>query len=629
MSPERLRTWESLVRDWQGRIHALALRVTGDPTDAEDATQDAFVRLWEQFDRYDPSRPLAPWVYRVALNAIRNLVRAERVRRRGRVEIDPERVPARQEEGAMERREAQAVVQQHLSEVPPDARAVLLLHLDAGLSRTEVAHVMDLPRTTVQSRYERALGRLQEALGRSGHAALAPGAVELLRGLPPVEVPAHLTRTLLALDASATAAASTAATTTVGALVMSKQILLVGALVAALALGAGYVAGRVVPRSGAGADAGSTTASSRDEVVARLRARNAELRGRLQALEARGPGETGTPEADPSPASPGPRLRGVDRAPAAAPAGAPAGAPASPAKPGGAQEAGGDHEAALSFARLEKVVGENIDLLLHMDEKEGTQITPEEQTRLMAVLTELMQVSTKAKSLTPYPFFDPRVLPGLVRAMYGPALGLDEAGRARIAATTKEVLAREAADFDPSKSLPLERYRRRHQVTERVQEAVAATLTPQQRARYDQMRSRAGAGSGAMLGGPRMVVLTGLGKQPDVGKVAGEVLSRWATAYALDEQQQRDARPAAEGLVRTADGILSRYGVVDDGQTWDTAKKPKLADALLRAQMDAEATFLPGLPPAQRERVRGNMPTVLLFDRSHGSSVTVSNSVGF
>ena len=71
-------SFEDLVREHQDRLYALALRYVGNPSDAEELTQDAFVRAYRALERYEADRvrhvDLRPWLTTILLNACRNHV---------------------------------------------------------------------------------------------------------------------------------------------------------------------------------------------------------------------------------------------------------------------------------------------------------------------------------------------------------------------------------------------------------------------------------------------------------------------------------------------------------------------------------------------------------------------------
>ena len=71
--------FEAFVRTYQDRMYAFALRLTGSRQDAEDSTQDAFVRAYRALQGYPPEQRralhLRAWLYRIVLNVVRNRVR--------------------------------------------------------------------------------------------------------------------------------------------------------------------------------------------------------------------------------------------------------------------------------------------------------------------------------------------------------------------------------------------------------------------------------------------------------------------------------------------------------------------------------------------------------------------------
>src|SRR5688572_12524742 len=76
--------FERVVVAYQGRIYGFALRLTGNPQDAEEVAQDAFVRAYRALQRFQSERitalALRPWLYQIALNVVRNRARVRRHR---------------------------------------------------------------------------------------------------------------------------------------------------------------------------------------------------------------------------------------------------------------------------------------------------------------------------------------------------------------------------------------------------------------------------------------------------------------------------------------------------------------------------------------------------------------------
>ena len=166
-------SFEELMLAYQDRIYSFALRLSGDPRDAEEISQDAFVAAYRGLQGYEPERirglALRPWLYRIALNVYRNRVRRKRV-----TTVDLERdAPgdeAAYEPAAPETSRPEAIVEQgELQErlaalvagLPERYRVAVVLRFIEGLSYAELAEALDQPVGTVKSNVHRAIERLR------------------------------------------------------------------------------------------------------------------------------------------------------------------------------------------------------------------------------------------------------------------------------------------------------------------------------------------------------------------------------------------------------------------------------------------------------------------------------------
>jgi RNA polymerase sigma-70 factor (ECF subfamily) len=164
--------FEQLVASFQDRLYGFALRLTHSQQDAEEATQDAFVRAYRALERYPSERrrdlKLRPWLYQITLNVVRNRVRQPAPRL---AQIDEPTVsnglaanPHDQPEHAALDAERQAGLAQAIARLPSRyATAVVLRHVQ-GLSYAEVAEVLDQPVGTTKSDVHRGLRLLRESL---------------------------------------------------------------------------------------------------------------------------------------------------------------------------------------------------------------------------------------------------------------------------------------------------------------------------------------------------------------------------------------------------------------------------------------------------------------------------------
>jgi RNA polymerase sigma-70 factor, ECF subfamily len=153
--------------------YALALRIVRDASQAEDVVQEAFLDLWRNAARFDPSRSrpasyLLTFVHRRAVD----LVRREQARpqRGGGVEDIAERAGGEDVAGSLVVREQGATVRAALADLPDPQRQVLELAYFSGLSQSEIAERLGEPLGTVKSRTHVALSRLRELLGEGFHA---------------------------------------------------------------------------------------------------------------------------------------------------------------------------------------------------------------------------------------------------------------------------------------------------------------------------------------------------------------------------------------------------------------------------------------------------------------------------
>lgn len=142
--------WETLVTQNENRLYRAALAMLGDPQEAEDAVQDAFVRFLE----YAPANLESPgaWLMRVLMNGCKSRLRLA-WRRVGPL---PETLAA---PGPEEREELE-----ELFSLPPADRAVIHLHYYEGWSTEEIAQMLGQRPGTVRSRLSRAREKLRKLL---------------------------------------------------------------------------------------------------------------------------------------------------------------------------------------------------------------------------------------------------------------------------------------------------------------------------------------------------------------------------------------------------------------------------------------------------------------------------------
>ncbi len=132
--------------------------------DADDAAQDAFLSAWRALGRFDPARPLGPWLVRIAINAARDLERRRRLRS-ARPLADQEPAPDAPPDRLANRGLLRERLELALARLPERQRLVVLLFDAEGYAHGEIAELLGVPAGTVRSDLFHARRALREALG--------------------------------------------------------------------------------------------------------------------------------------------------------------------------------------------------------------------------------------------------------------------------------------------------------------------------------------------------------------------------------------------------------------------------------------------------------------------------------
>jgi RNA polymerase sigma factor (sigma-70 family) len=158
-------TWEEVVREHSARVYRLAYRLSGNQQDAEDLTQETFVRVFRSLAEYTPGT-FEGWLHRITTNLFLDLVRRRQRIRFDALPEDTERLAGRERspEQVYTDLHLDPDVQDALDALPPDFRAAVVLCDIEGLSYEEIAATLGIKLGTVRSRIHRGRLQLREAL---------------------------------------------------------------------------------------------------------------------------------------------------------------------------------------------------------------------------------------------------------------------------------------------------------------------------------------------------------------------------------------------------------------------------------------------------------------------------------
>lgn len=154
--------FDELVERYSTRIYAHLFRLVRNREEAEDLTQETFLRAYRSLARFDTARPFKSWVYKIATNAGLNAIRA-RKRRGVPVPLDaPDALP--QAPGETRRRELSDELQTAIDELAPEPAALIHLHYHEGMSIREAGGVVGMTEGAAKVALHRARKRLRELL---------------------------------------------------------------------------------------------------------------------------------------------------------------------------------------------------------------------------------------------------------------------------------------------------------------------------------------------------------------------------------------------------------------------------------------------------------------------------------
>ncbi len=156
--------FEELYHRHVRRIYALCLRMLSDHRQAEEATQDVFVRLWESVGSFQFRSAFRTWLHRLGVNVVLGQIRTATRRGQKTLSVGDTEIFEREVAEAMP--ETRLDLEQAIARLPAGAKEVLILHDIQGYRYREIAELVGTAEGTVKSQLSRARRLVREALAR-------------------------------------------------------------------------------------------------------------------------------------------------------------------------------------------------------------------------------------------------------------------------------------------------------------------------------------------------------------------------------------------------------------------------------------------------------------------------------
>lgn len=167
-----------LVELYKDKLYNLGYRMLGNPQEAEDVAQEAFLRAYKNLDSYNSKHKFSTWIYRIATNLCIDKMRKKKADYSLDAELDGLdggdmyarlAAPTETPEEETVRTETRAEVQQAIENLPDNYRAAVILKYLHDMSLQEIADILEVPVSTVKTRVHRGREALRHELKQSFH----------------------------------------------------------------------------------------------------------------------------------------------------------------------------------------------------------------------------------------------------------------------------------------------------------------------------------------------------------------------------------------------------------------------------------------------------------------------------
>ena len=160
--------WRYLVRSYTPLVYRVAMRMCRNKQDAEDATQEVFMRVHRSINSHDPTRPLAPWLTKITYNVcLKQISKRSRITEK-EVELYEDDVPEEENRNTPQSHFAGKQMTTHvlraLDRLSAQDRALVALRYSEGFTDSEIAESTNMPIGTVKTRLHRSRNKLRKIL---------------------------------------------------------------------------------------------------------------------------------------------------------------------------------------------------------------------------------------------------------------------------------------------------------------------------------------------------------------------------------------------------------------------------------------------------------------------------------
>lgn len=164
---------ETIYTEYSTFVYRTALFLTKSKELADDITQETFIQVFRKYHTYDSSKPLQPWLYKIAVNTTRNMLRKQKwLKFWGQI---PESHSLDLMENSILKNEEEGELWKAVNDLSLISREIIVLHFYSGLKLKEISDCLGIPLGTCKSRLNSALHKLRRSIPNNDFEFLLKG----------------------------------------------------------------------------------------------------------------------------------------------------------------------------------------------------------------------------------------------------------------------------------------------------------------------------------------------------------------------------------------------------------------------------------------------------------------------